>query len=218
MIVFPEAVLTGLVNNDDPTHDLSFGIEVPGPEVQELVQLSTQTGMYIALGVLEREGKALYDTAILVTPERGVALRYRRVTPGWHGPKADPAIYRHGTGVECVQTPIGAFAFLLCGDLFDDSLVAEVRQRKPDFLLVPMARSLPDGSWDQKQWDAEKPFYFEQVRKAGVTTLLTNYLADETLGNDRSFGGAMVVLPDGTLHAEFPIGKEGMLVTSIEKP
>lgn len=218
LVCFPEAVLTGLVNNDDPSHDLSLGIEIPGPETEVLVSLSRKSSISIALGILERDGNTLYDSALLITPDQGIVLIYRRITTGWHGYKADPTVYRHGTQIRVAETHLGTFAFLICGDLFEDSLIAEIRTVNPDFLLVPFARSFPDGSRDQDKWNKEKTFYIEQVKKAGVTTLLTNYLADESLEEDWSFGGAMVVLPDGTLHAEFPIGKEGMLVTPIEKP
>ncbi len=218
LILFPEAVLTGLVNCDDPAHDLLLGIEIPGPLTHEWAKLSKQTGLIMGLGVLEREGQALYDAALLITPDQGIVLHYRRITPGWHGPKADPHVYRQGTHIHTAHTHWGTFAFLICGDLFDDRLVTEIREKKPDFLLVPMARAFPEGSWDPKQWDQEKPFYIQQAKKAGAMTLITNYLADESLGEDRSFGGAMSVLPDGTLFAEYPIGQEGMLVVSLEKP
>lgn len=215
LVCFPEAVLTGLINNDNPDHDLTLGIEIPGSETEVLESLSEQTGISIALGILEREDKVLYDSAILITPEQGIVMKYRRITSGWHGNKADPQVYKHGTEITLARTKLGNFAFLICGDLFDEDLVAEVRCKKPDFLLVPFARSFPDGSWEQDKWEKEKPFYIEQVKKAGVTTLMTNYLADDSLVGDRSFGGAMVVMPDGTLIAEYPIGKEGMLVVDL---
>lgn len=31
LILFPEAALTGLINNDDPSHDLPLGQIIPGP-------------------------------------------------------------------------------------------------------------------------------------------------------------------------------------------
>jgi predicted amidohydrolase len=31
LVVFPEAALTGLINNDDPAHDLPLGQPIPGP-------------------------------------------------------------------------------------------------------------------------------------------------------------------------------------------
>jgi len=54
------------------------------------------------------------------------------------------------------DTPLGSFAFLICGDLFDEHIRTKVRELQPDWLLHLMARSLEDGSFDQVQWDKEK--------------------------------------------------------------
>jgi len=39
----------------------------------------------------------------------------------------DPTVYRQGTSIEVVRMPIGTVGFLICGDLFDDALVARFR-------------------------------------------------------------------------------------------
>ena len=57
LVVFPEAVLTGLVNNDDPAHDLPLGQAVPGPATDALgalarrhdLRLSMHPGQYTLL-------------------------------------------------------------------------------------------------------------------------------------------------------------------------
>ena len=36
LVLLPEAVLTGLINNDDPAHDLPLGQSVPGPATERL--------------------------------------------------------------------------------------------------------------------------------------------------------------------------------------
>lgn len=36
LILLPEAALTGLINNDDPMHDLPLGQEIPGPVTEIL--------------------------------------------------------------------------------------------------------------------------------------------------------------------------------------
>ncbi len=213
LVLFPEAVLTGLANNDNPVHDLPLGIEIPGNYTDTLCELATRYRLHIGIGVLERENNKLYDTAILIAPDKGIVLKYRRISPGWHGRNIDPEVYGHGKEVKKINTPLGSFAFLICGDLFDDRLVSEVKKLKPDWLLVPFARSFDDESYNQERWDVEeKPKYIKRVKMAGVTTLLVNYLAGE---GDSSFGGAMVVSSDGEIIAEFPLGREGILFVKV---
>lgn len=216
VVVFPEAALTGLVNNDDPAHDVPLGQPIPGPVTTKLAELTREQGVWLAIGLLEREDNRLYDTAVLLAPDGKIVLKYRRIHPGWHGPEADPSVYCQGTELPSAETPLGRFAFLICGDLFDNELVQCLRSLVPDWLLFPFARAFDDESYGQERWEREeKPAYVQQVKRTGVTTLMTNYLGDKTLGTDHSFGGAMVVSGDGKVIASFPLGKAGMLLVDL---
>lgn len=216
VVLFPEAALIGLINDDNPAHDLPLGQPVPGPATETLAAVALSRKLWLGFGLLERDGARLYDTAVLLSPAGEIALKYRRITPGWHGQRADPAVYGHGTGVPVVQTPWGRVAFLLCGDLFDDGLVQHVQALKLDFLLLPFARSFDDATCDQALWEREElGDYAARVRMAGVTTLLVNYLDAGDLEDDNSFGGAWVISGTGEVLAQYPLGHMGMLLVEM---
>lgn len=216
LILFPEAALTGLINNDDPAHDLPFGQPIPGPITESLAELCRERRLWLGVGLLECLDDKLYDSAVLLTPEGKIGLKYQRIHPGWHGPKADPNVYRQGTELNKVETPWGTLAFLICGDLFDDQLVQRMHHLAPDWLLFPFARSFEDGSCDRARWDRqEQPEYVQRVKLVGATTLMVNYFAGQELPDDGSFGGAMVVSGRGTMIEHFPLGREGMLVVDL---
>jgi len=215
LVLFPEAALTGLINNDDPSHDLSLGQAIPGPATEVLAGLTRERRIWLGIGILEREGGRLYDSAVLLTPDGEIGLKYRRITPQWHGRTADPSIYRQGTELSKLETSLGTFAFLICGDLFDDELIQRVRVLRPDWLLFPFARCFDDGSCDQRRWEREeKPMYVQRARLTGSTTLMTNYLAEGNLLRG-GFGGAMVVSSDGTVVDSLPLGKVGILLVDL---
>jgi len=214
LVVFGEAAITGLINNDDPAHDFPLAAPVPGPMTDNLCKKAAELNVHIATGILEKDDSKLYDSAVLISPTESIVLKYRRMSPGWHGRSADPKLYCEGTEVGKCDTPLGSFAFLICGDLFDEHIRTKVRELHPDWLLHLMARSLEDGSFDQVQWDKEKLEHVEQVKACGTTTLMVNYLASEEL-EDKNFGGAMVVLPNGEILSELPIGKEGILYMDL---
>ena len=215
LVLFPEAALTGLINKDEPSHDLLLGQAIPGPVTDVLAELACKRRIWLAIGLLEREGDRLYDSAVLFTPDGEIGLKYRRIQPQWHSRRADPSVYCQGTELSKVETPLGTFAFLICGDLFDDELIQRIRELRPDWLLFPFARCFSDGSYDQERWDREeKPEYVQRVKLAGITTLMTNYIADKDLLGG-SFGGAMVVSSDGTVIDSFPLGKAGILVVDL---
>lgn len=207
-VLLPEAVLTGLISNDDPAHDLPLGQSIPGPATERLEAAASRHSLWVGLGLFERDGDCLYDFAVLIAPDGSVALRYRRNQPQWHGIAADPAIYRQGTSIEVAYTPIGTVGFLICGDLFDDALVARFRALRPDLLLFPFARCFLDGSADQARWDAEEmPEYARQVVSAGAPALMTNYIGDPDIEECPSFGGAFAVSADGEVVASLPIDR-----------
>jgi len=115
-----------------------------------------ERSIWLALGILERECQRLYDSAVLFTPDGEIGLKYRRITPEWHGRTADSRIYGQRTDISNVKTLLGAFAFLICGDLFDDELIQRVRDytaigyffHSPDILT--MGRATKNGGIERR--------------------------------------------------------------------
>jgi N-carbamoylputrescine amidase len=212
LVLFPEAALTGLIHNDDPSHDLPLGQPIPGPATGRLGDLARRHAVYVAAGLLERDCDALYDSAVLLGPDGLLSIHYRRIQPHWHGRDADPRVYRQGDRIEVAETPFGRVAFLICGDLFDDTIVARLRDARPDLLLLPFARNFGDGSFDQARWDREEePAYAARAALAGCLTLMVNALEDPALTAWPAFGGAMVVSSRGEVLARHPLGRPGVL-------
>lgn len=210
LVLFAEAAFTGLANDDDPAHDLPLGTTTRGAPVAQLRREAERLGLHTAFGFLERSRRRLYDAALLLDRGGRTALHYRRITPGWHGPGADPRVYAPGRRLAVQETAFGRTAFLICGDLFDDSLVDRLRALGPDLLLVPFARSFPEGGREQRRWRRdERPAYLARAARVGATTLLVNYLDEDC------FGGATLAGPDGRLLAELPLGRQGLLVADI---
>lgn len=126
LVVFAETALTGFILTDDPTHDLPLGQPIPGLATETLALLARERHIWIALELVEYERGRLYDTAVLLSPEGTIELKYRRISPYWHGRLADPSIYQQGSLIPVAQTPFGSCVFLICGDLFDDHTIAQV--------------------------------------------------------------------------------------------
>lgn len=210
LVLFSETATTGLCNNDISDHDLPLGSEIPGDVTQYFSNLARLGNIHIAFGLFEKSRNQLYDTAILLNRRGEIALKYRRISKGWHWPNSDPAVYREGTEVTVANLDIGKVCFLLCGDLFDESLVQQVASLKPDLLLFPMARTIDDSPDPQDFWDKEElPAYQEQVGKTGSVTLMTGYLDKEYVG------GATVFKVNGEILAKLPIKEEGILFADI---
>lgn len=212
LVLFSEAAPTGLLISDDPARDLALGEPIPGPVTRRLASVARLRGIYIATGILERERDCLYDAAVLLGPDGEIVLRYRRIHPGWHGVRADLRTYREGNELHAASTQLGSMLFLICGDLFDDAIVARAAALAPDYLLFPFARNFPDGSLDQARWNREEEAaYASRAAAIGCTALTVNALGDADTDEYPGFGGALVVSCDGEVVARWPLGKPGIL-------
>src|SRR4029077_10218940 len=84
MVVFPEAFISGYPKGADfgarvgmrsPEGRKSFrtyfegAITVPGPEVNQLASAAREGGVYLVIGVIERDGGTLYCTALFFGPD-----------------------------------------------------------------------------------------------------------------------------------------------------
>lgn len=212
LVVFPETALTGFIHTGDPARDLPLGQAIPGPITEELARVARARALHLASGLLERAGTALYDTALLFAPDGRIALKYRRISPQWRRPDTDPASYRLGADLPVAATALGRCAFLLCGDLFDDTLVARVRRAAPDWLLCPFARGFDSDVHNEREWrQQEVNQYAARVARIGVTTFLVNYTSDL----DGSFGGALAIAGDGTILATRPLHRPGLSLVIV---
>ncbi|OAA31570.1 hypothetical protein AT15_05715 [Kosmotoga arenicorallina S304] len=215
LILFPEAAFTGLVNTDSPEKDLTLGESISGKYINELVSLSRELGIWIATGFFEIEDGVLYDSAVLISFDGRIVLKHRRTDSGWHSPKAPEEVYKEGSEHLAIETPFGRVAFLICGELFHDDALEQVKKLKPDILLVPMARSFYKVDNVQHWWDTdEKWFYLERLAQAKTNCLVANCLGDGII--EDSFGGAMAVDKLGNIIAELPLHKQGLLYVEID--
>lgn len=217
LVLFAETALTGLITNGDPAHDLPLGRVIPSLATDRICEAAKRHAIYVALGLVEREGDSLYDSAALVDPKGRIAMKYRRISLGWRDHKWDPSLYREGTEIPRVRTAFGSLAFLICGDLFDDDLCARVREMRVDYLLCPMSRNFDGNAYDQARWDREERHeYAGRAPLVGATLLLVNQLGgDFEPDAGDSFGGAMAVANDGRVIAELPLGKPGLLALDV---
>ena len=75
LIVLPEPHLSGFA---EPGHVLDRALTLDGPELEALIEASRKRDLAIAIGLLERDGETVFNTTVLITPEDGIALRYRK--------------------------------------------------------------------------------------------------------------------------------------------
>lgn len=149
--IFPESSILGWENPE--AHNMAKPI--PGEDSERIGALARKYGMMIAIGLDEKDGDRLYDSAILVDKTGKLLWKHRKINvlaflmspPYSEGRPEDIGV---------VETEFGRLAVLICADTFNDAYVARLKALKPDLMLVPYGWAAPDSQWPRHSQELEK--------------------------------------------------------------
>ena len=110
LIVLPEGVTivgTGKTN-------VEVAETIPGPATRALGEIARKKHAYLVAGVYEREGQAVYNTAVLLDRDGAVAGKYRKV----YLPREEvEAGITPGNDYPVFQTDFGKIGMMICWDV-----------------------------------------------------------------------------------------------------
>lgn len=141
---FPESVILGWENPE--AHRTASPI--PGTDSERIAALARKYGLMIAIGLDERDGERLYDSAILVDRTGKLLWKHRKInvlpelmTPPYSEGKAED--------IGVVETEYGRIAVLVCADTFSDANVERIKRGKPDLMIVPYGWAAKNEEWPE---------------------------------------------------------------------
>ena len=142
--IFPESSILGWENPD--AHRMAAPI--PGADSDRIAELARQHHLMIAIGLDEKDGDKLYDSAILVDKNGKLLWKHRKINVL---PELMMPPYSEGRpdDIGVVDTEFGRIAVLICADTFTDAFVNRMKLLKPDLMLVPYGWAAPDDQWPQ---------------------------------------------------------------------
>lgn len=148
--VFPESSILGWENPE--AHRLAEPI--PGKDSDRIAALARKYGMMIAIGLDERDGDKLYDSAILVDKTGKLLWKHRKINVL---PELMTPPYSQGRpeDIGVVETEFGRIAVLICADTFTDALFERLKAQKPDLLLVPYGWAATNDKWPEHSKELE---------------------------------------------------------------
>jgi beta-cyano-L-alanine hydratase/nitrilase len=56
-------------------------IDIPSPAISRIESISKDTGVFLIIGVIERDGGTLYCTAVFIDPQEGYLGKHRKLAP-----------------------------------------------------------------------------------------------------------------------------------------
>ncbi|PYR76424.1 MAG: hypothetical protein DMF86_12185, partial [Acidobacteria bacterium] len=108
---------------------------VPGPSTDVMASLARGYAVNVVFGMLEREDRLLYNTAVLLDRNGNVAAKYRKVQL----PLSEVASgITPGNDVPVFQTDFGRVALLICQDTAFPEPARDAAIRGAELLLVPI--------------------------------------------------------------------------------
>lgn len=213
IILFPETALTGYSVKDDTSDMQRKNAEtVPGPSTLELSLLTQEFGVYVVLGMPERDAvhpDVIYNSAAVIGPD-GVIGAYRKIHPAgkeslWATKGSEPMLF---------DTPWGPVGIGICYDSYCfPELVRYYTALGSRLYLNPTAVSKTEGWQD---------FYYTTLRSRvienGTFVVSSNLVGPEL---DVVFpGGSLIAGPSNPLGAEFkaePVeNKEAIVAATLD--
>ena len=140
IVVFPESSLLGWENPEA----FQRACPIPGKDSDFLSSLAIKYKMHICIGLDEKEGEKLYDSAIIIDDNGKILLKHRKINvlPELMNPP-----YSVGHGVQTVKTRFGTIGLMICADSFIDDLTQSMKNQKPDLVLIPYGWAAIEKDW-----------------------------------------------------------------------
>ena len=127
LVVFPEAFVSGyprgstfgtVVGDRSPAGREEFrrywasAVEVPGPAVDALAEIAREHGVYLVIGVIERDGGTLFCTVLFLDATGAYLGKHRKLMPT----AAERLIWGFGDGstMPVFATPLGRIGAAIC--------------------------------------------------------------------------------------------------------
>lgn len=116
-------------------------IEVPGPELDRLREAAREAGVYLCVGVVERDstysGGTLFCTLVYIGPDGALLGKHRKLKPT----AAERLIWGEGDGstLTTVETPFGTVGGLICWENYMPLARMSMYGKGVDIYLAPTA-------------------------------------------------------------------------------
>ncbi len=152
IVLFPEAFVSGYPKGLDfgarvglrlPEGREEFrrywesAIDVPGPATETLAGTAREHGVYLVIGVIERDGGTLYCTALFFSPEGALLGKHRKLMPT----AMERLIWGFGDGstMPVFDTPLGKLGAVICWENYMPLLRTAMYSKGVEIYCAPTA-------------------------------------------------------------------------------
>src|SRR3979490_305785 len=132
LLVLPECAIPGYMF-DSADEALPYAEEIPGPTTETLERECRRLGLHVVCGLLERDGDALRNTAVIVGPSGRIGT-YRKTHLPFLG--VDRFV-TPGDALPVFETPLGRIGIEICYDLRFPEVTRTLALKGADIVAHP---------------------------------------------------------------------------------
>ncbi len=233
LIVFPEAFLGGYPKGasfgapvgmrrpegrDDYRRYHAAAIDLNGPEVAALAEACGETGAFVVIGVIERDGGTVYCTALFLDGEKGLVAKHRKLMPTG----SERLIWGFGDGstMPVIETPLGRIGAVICWENYMPMLRMAMYDQGITLYCAPTADDRDSWASTMRHVALEgRCFVLSACQRITRGAYPADY--DCALGDDPETvlmrGGSMIVGPLGEVLAGPDFSGETILYATIDQ-
>jgi nitrilase len=237
MLVFPEVFISGYPRG------LSFGtkvgsrntagrkdwlrywesaIDIPGADTERLAEIAKETGLYLVIGVVERDqefsGSTLYNAIVYMGPDGELLGKHRKLVPTG----AERLLYGQGDGstLTVIDTPFGRIGGLICWENYMPFARAALYAKGIDILITPTADARDTWQATLQHIACEgRCFVLSSNQFVTKSTYPTDLACYEDIAENSEIicrGGSAIVGPLGEYIKPPLYDQEGMVVADLD--
>lgn len=207
LVVFPECCVSGYPVTPDLSREVLALAEPvvgpdPGPSVRALERLSSELGVHLVVGLPERIGDVVSNSAVNIAPDRGVIGTFQKI----HLWPPDREFFRPGERFNVYDGPGGRYGVVICYDIEFPESIRSLALQGARTAVVPNACMVP--------WQ-EYPRVYCRARamENQIFVGVANYLGK--VADVEFFGGSVIADPYGRIIAEAGTA-EAVLVADVD--
>lgn len=192
-------------------------VALDGPELGIVADAAREHDICVVIGVIERDGGTLYCTAVMLTPEDGIAGIHRKLMPTG----AERIIWGFGDGstLDTVDTPAGRVGTVICWENYMPLLRQAMYAKGVELYCAPTADDRDTWASTMTHVALEGRCHVLSACQFITTSAYPDHHsfdAELPFGDTVLRGGSMIVDPMGTVLAGPVYDKETILFAEID--
>lgn len=202
---------------------LNNAIEIPSPATERLGAAAREAGVWLAIGVIEREpaGGTLYCTLLYFGPDGAILGKHRKLKPT----ASERLIWGEGDGstLPVLDTALGRVGGLICWENYMPLARAALYQKGVELYLAPTADARDGWQATMRHVALEGRCFVLACNQYVTKSMYPADLGPEALSDLEQSpevmcrGGSAVVSPLGEYLAGPLYGEEGILYADLDR-